>query len=255
MAARRDGRANPSIGPDPRCHHGDRWRVPCLPYVAAAGIRTRGKTDHRHHRCLNRVFRRDCRSRAERHQTRHRLFDLQPAWLHVCRRWLWRLFRGHVPPVHACLLQGDAVPWRGFGDPRHAPRTRHAQLWRPTPQNPAHLRRHADRNACHHRRRHPADGDWLCRIPVQRRGDRGRLRWQQLRFHPAGDRCLHDQLLFMATDFPHLLWQTTRRSSRLRSRPRIPQNHAGAFRCFGARGGILRHDLVQFLLWRRRKTA
>ena len=41
----------------------------------------------------------------------------------------WRLRLGDVPFVHACLLQGAAVPCRRFGDPRDAPRTGHAALW------------------------------------------------------------------------------------------------------------------------------
>ena len=32
-----------------------------------------------------------------------------------------RLWRRHLPPLHARLLQGAAVPGRRLGDPRHAP--------------------------------------------------------------------------------------------------------------------------------------
>jgi formate hydrogenlyase subunit 3/multisubunit Na+/H+ antiporter MnhD subunit len=45
-------------------------------------------------------------------------------------RWRRRLWRGDVPPVHARLLQGAAVPRRGLGHPRDAPRAGHALLWR-----------------------------------------------------------------------------------------------------------------------------
>jgi NADH-quinone oxidoreductase subunit L len=44
--------------------------------------------------------------------------------------------RGDVPPVHARLLQGAAVPRRGLGDPRDAPRAGHAlhgRLRKPIP--------------------------------------------------------------------------------------------------------------------------
>ena len=34
---------------------------------------------------------------------------------------------GDLPPVHARLLQGAAVPWRRLRDPRDAPRAGHAQ--------------------------------------------------------------------------------------------------------------------------------
>jgi len=48
------------------------------------------------------------------------------AGLHVRGRRCWRLFGGDVPPVDPRLLQGAAVPWRGFGDHRHASRAGHA---------------------------------------------------------------------------------------------------------------------------------
>ena len=47
----------------------------------------------------------------------HRLFDLFAVGLHVRgarHRCLWRR---DLPSVHACVLQGAFVPWRGFGDP------------------------------------------------------------------------------------------------------------------------------------------
>ncbi len=79
------------------------------------------------HRRDHRVLRRDRRPRAERHQARHRLFDLLAARLHVRGAGRRRLFGRHLPPVHARLLQGAAVPRRRLGDPRHAPRAGHAQ--------------------------------------------------------------------------------------------------------------------------------
>ena len=69
-------------------------------------------------------------TRPERHQAGDRLFDLLAARLHVLRRRRRRLRRGDVPPVHPRLLQGAAVPRRGLGDPRDAPRAGHALLWR-----------------------------------------------------------------------------------------------------------------------------
>jgi NADH-quinone oxidoreductase subunit L len=55
---------------------------------------------------------------AERHQARDRLFDLLAARLHVRRARRRRLRRGDLPPVHARLLQGAAVP--GAGSVIHA---------------------------------------------------------------------------------------------------------------------------------------
>ncbi len=52
----------------------------------------------------------DDRPRAERHQARHRLFDLQPARVHVLRARRFGLRSGGVPSLHARLLQGPAVP-------------------------------------------------------------------------------------------------------------------------------------------------
>ena len=58
-----------------------------------------------------------------------------------------RLFDRHVPPVHACLLQGAAVPRLRLGDPRHASRAGHPPHGRPVAQNSLHLRDDADRHA------------------------------------------------------------------------------------------------------------
>ena len=47
------------------------------------------------------------------------------------------LFGRHVPPVHPRLLQGAAVPRRGLGDPRHAPRAGHPQHGRAGARSPS----------------------------------------------------------------------------------------------------------------------
>ena len=69
--------------------------------------------------------------RPERHQARHRLFDLLAARLHVRGARRRRLRGGHLPPVHARLLQGAAVPRRRLGHPCRFRRTGHAQDGRP----------------------------------------------------------------------------------------------------------------------------
>ena len=99
--------------------------------------RRAGRRDVRRRRDL--LLRRDRRDDAVGHQARHRLFDLFAARLHVLRRGRRRLWRGDVPPVHARLLQGVAVPRRRFGDPRDAPRAGHALLWRAAETDPDHL--------------------------------------------------------------------------------------------------------------------
>ena len=79
----------------------------------------------------HRLLRRDRRPRAERHQARHRLFDLLAARLHVRGARRRRLSARHVPPVHPRLLQGAAVPRRRLGHPRRRRRAGHAQDGRP----------------------------------------------------------------------------------------------------------------------------
>ncbi len=76
-----------------------------------------------HHRDL----RRHHRHGAERHQARHRLFDLQPVGLHVHRRRRLGLWRGDLPPHDPRLLQGAPVPQRRLGHPCHVGRAGHAQ--------------------------------------------------------------------------------------------------------------------------------
>ena len=115
---------------DPRRDDGHRRRVHGLPPVAdVRDVADRAARRHlRRRRDL--LLRRDRRLRPERHQAGDRLFDLLAARLHVLRRRRRRLRRGDVPPVHPRLLQGAAVPRRGHGDPRHAPRAGHALLRR-----------------------------------------------------------------------------------------------------------------------------
>ena len=88
------------------------------------GVRRAGRLGHR-------ILRGHGRTRAKRHQARHRLFDLLAARLHVRRLWGRRVLDGHLPPVHACLLQGAVVPLCGRRDPRPAPRAGPAQNGRP----------------------------------------------------------------------------------------------------------------------------
>ena len=126
LAARRHGRPDAGLRADPRRHHGDRRRVHGGAAVAAVRARAR-RAELRHlHRRHHGDLRRDRRPGAERHQARHRLFDLFAARLHVRRHGQRRLFDRHVPPVHPRLLQGAAVPRLRLGDPRHASRAGHA---------------------------------------------------------------------------------------------------------------------------------
>jgi hypothetical protein len=156
LAAGRDGGPDAGLGADPRRDHGDGGRLPRLPHVADHGIRALRDELHHHHRRADGLLRGDGGPRAERHQARDRLFDLFAAGLHVRGGGRRRLLGRDVPPLHPRLLQGDAVPRRRLGHPRDAPRAGHAELRRPEEEDPLHLLGDDDRDARHHRRRHPA---------------------------------------------------------------------------------------------------
>ena len=127
LVAGRDGRPDAGVGADPCRDHGHRRRVHGGAAVAAVRARAEraGRRDvlRRHHG----VLRRDHRPRAERHQAHRRLFDLFAARLHVRGDGGGGLFGRHVPPVHARLLQGAAVPGLRLGDLRDASRAGHPQ--------------------------------------------------------------------------------------------------------------------------------
>ena len=154
LVAGRDGRPDAGLRPDPCRDHGDGGRVPRLPLLAAVRARARGARVRHLHRRYHGVLRRFRRPLPERHQAGHRLFDLLAARLHVRGGRRVRLWRGHVPPLHARLLQGAAVPCRRLGHPRHAPRAGHAQNGRPRTGNSLHLGDDADRQSGADRRRH-----------------------------------------------------------------------------------------------------
>ena len=141
LAAGRDGRPDPGLGADPCRDHGDRRRVHGGAAVAAVRARAERAGRRDVHRRDHGVLRRDHRPRAERHQAHRRLFDLFAARLHVRGDGGGGLFGRHVPPVHARLLQGAAVPGLGLGDLRDASRAGHPQHGRAVAQDPVHLLR------------------------------------------------------------------------------------------------------------------
>ncbi len=160
LAPRRDGRPDAGLRADPCRDHGDRRRVPGLPRLAAVRAGAGRARRRRHRRRHDRVLRRVRRPLPARHQARHRLFDLLAARLHVRRRRRLRLQRRDVPPVHARLVQGAAVPGRGLGDPRAASRAGHAQHGRAEGEAPLHLGDDADRHDRAHGARHPVHVAW-----------------------------------------------------------------------------------------------
>ena len=88
LAARRDGRPNARLRPDPRRHHGDGRRVPGLPLLAHVRTMRRCALEFvTFIGAIDGLLRRLGRPVPERHQARDRLFDLLATWLHVrCRR-------------------------------------------------------------------------------------------------------------------------------------------------------------------------
>ena len=87
LAARRDGGPDAGLRADPCRHHGDGRRVHGLPAVAdvRATRRSRSRSSPSSARSTA-FFAATIGLVPERHQARHRLFDLQPARLHVLRR-------------------------------------------------------------------------------------------------------------------------------------------------------------------------
>jgi NADH-quinone oxidoreductase subunit L len=123
-----------------------------------------------HHRRHHRVLRRDRRPRAERHQARHRLFDLFAARLHVRRCGRRRLSVGMFHLFTHAFFK--ALLFLGAGSVIHA--MHHEQDMRNmgglAKKIPHHLGDDDDRHAGADRRRHPAR---LRRLLLQGRDHRG----------------------------------------------------------------------------------
>ena len=86
----------------------------------------------------DRALRRHDRPGAERHQARAGVFDGVAARLHVPGDGRRRLWRRHLPSLHARVLQGAAVPRLRRGDSRAARRAGHPQHGRTEEAHPDH---------------------------------------------------------------------------------------------------------------------
>ncbi len=126
--------------------------------------------------------------------------------------------RRDLPPFHARLLQGAAVPRLRLGDPCRLRRAGHAQDGRSEKADPQDLLDDDHRHAGADRRRHPGDDHRHRRLLLQGRHHRGRFRGPQprrvLRLLAAGRGRLLHQLLFLAAD----LHDVPRRAARHRTR-------------------------------------
>ncbi len=99
------------------------------------------------------------RAGAERYQARAGVFHGQPARLHVPGAGRGRVLGRDLPPVHARVLQGPALPRLGLGDPRHERRAGHAPHGRPEEQDSDHALDDVGRLGGH--RRHSRPGGLL----------------------------------------------------------------------------------------------
>ena len=135
LAARRDGRPDAGLRPDPRRDDGDRGHLPDRPHHAVLpdeqGRRRPRPRGGRVDRRPDRPARRDDRHGPVRHQTGHGVLDRLAAGLHVHGSRPADQFRCLLPRAHARLLQGAALPLLRCGDARLRRPARPSQARRP----------------------------------------------------------------------------------------------------------------------------
>ena len=104
LVARRDGRSDTCVCPDPRSDNGYCRRLLDVPYVPIVGICTAGDNVHHGIGCNNSILCGDRWFGSNGYQTRYRIFNLFTAGLYVRGRWCWDVFCRHVPPFHTRFL-------------------------------------------------------------------------------------------------------------------------------------------------------
>ena len=169
LAARRDGRPDAGLGPDPRGHDGDRRRLPGGADQRA--VRAGAGLEHGGGRASARSPRSSPPRSASASTTSRRCWRTPPSRSSATcssASGTGAYAAGHLPPGDARLLQGAAVPRLRQRDPRDAPRLSRHPLARGRPGHAEHgrapavhagdLLAHADRDAGHRRasRRSPA---------------------------------------------------------------------------------------------------
>ena len=130
---------DPGLRAHPRCDDGDGWRLHDRAQRGPLQPRARHAAGGRDHWRGDGVLRRHDRPRAERHQACARVLHRLAARLHVPGHGRRRVRRRHLPPLHARVLQGAALPWFRRGHPRARGRAGHPEHGRPEGQAADHL--------------------------------------------------------------------------------------------------------------------
>ena len=166
------------------------------------------------HRGVHRDLRRRDRADPERHQEGARLFDGQPARLHVPRARHRCVGGGDLPPRRARLLQGPPVHGLRLRDPRRRRRAGHALHGQPARADALDLRHDGHRLAGP--LRHPD----LRRLLQQGRDPGGGLQPRLLRLLPdRRGRRADDRLLHVPHDLHDLLGRVARAARGVGPRP------------------------------------
>ena len=129
VAAGRDGGPDAGLRPDPRGDDGHRGRLPDLPHASRVRGGARGAAPGGDARPGDAPGRGRRRARPVGHQARDRVLDDEPDRLHVRRRRHRGVRLRDVPPRHARVLQGAAVPRRRARDPPPRRRAGHPARW------------------------------------------------------------------------------------------------------------------------------
>ena len=123
LAAGCHGRPDPGLGADPCRHHGHRRCLPGGAFLAALFDWCRSaQYVVALVGAVTALFAATIAAGQYRYQEGAGLLDHQPVGFHGGGGRHGRLRGGHVPPGHARLLQGAAVPFGRFGHPRHGTR-------------------------------------------------------------------------------------------------------------------------------------
>ena len=215
LAAGRDGRPHAGLRADPRGDDGDGRRLHGRPFARAVQPCAEDAGHRGHRRRVHGDAGRFDRPGAERYQARAGVLDSQPARLHGAGAGRRRILGRGLPPVHARVLQGAALPWIGLGDSRHVRRAGHAPHGSAQGQDSDYALDHVHRFGGD--RRHSRTGGIL----LQGRDSLADLQLAdrlESALRDGSDHRRHDGLLHVASDVHDVLRQAA--ASRRRWPPR-----------------------------------